>query len=514
MTRQRALGKMLVGSVLRATAARHPSREALYCVKTGRRFSYLEFNQRSNKLANGLLGLGLEPGSVVAFLCSNRAEIIETYFALAKSGLVGLPLNYRLAPVEMVDLLTSMKASTLICESRFAEAHSRIADAATAIRHTVWIGHDAPADAVPYVDLLTNSPDAEPQVEVDENDVFYYNLTSGTTGLPKSYAITQYNLAALDSTVITFDLTRDDVFLNAFPAFGRVGFGWSLIATLMGARNVLMDFDAARLPDIVQQESVTFTNLVPTMAVLLANEPGFDRRKFASMRAICFVGSMLPATIRDIAVSQLCPRIYEAYGLQETGNLTVSTPDDRAVKPDSVGRPILFADVRIVDSQGVDVPPGEIGEIVGRSPNGITAYFNNAAKNAEAFRDGWFHTGDLGRFDVDGYLYICGRVKDMIISGGQNVHAAEIEAALLDLPGVVECAVFGLPHPVWGEVVATAIVHSSNALQTEQVQDHCRQRLASFKVPRAVFFQPEPLPRTPTGKVQKFLLVERYAQGS
>jgi fatty-acyl-CoA synthase len=275
-----------------------------------------------------------------------------------------------------------------------------------------------------------------------------------------------------------------------------------------------MDFDAGAVLATIQRESVTFTNLVPTMPALLLKHPELDPARLSSLRAIVFVGAVLPPNIRDQSMARLCPRIYEGYGLQETGFLTVSTPEDRTAKPDSVGRSVLFADLRIVDINGEDVAAGTIGEIIGRSPNGITGYLDNLERNAEVFRNGWFHTGDLGRLDSDGYLYICGRVKDMIISGGQNVHAAEVEAALLSLPGVEECAVFGLPDDTWGECVSAVIVTAYDAMTAGDVQAACREHLAGFKLPKNVFFQQEPLPRTPTGKVQKFLLVDRHSAKS
>lgn len=509
--RKRALGKMLVGSVLKTSAARYGKREAIYCVATGRRVSFSQLNERCNRLANGLLGLALPRGSVVAFLCSNRAEIVEIYFALAKSGFVGLPLNYRLAPREIETLVVEMKAPVLFCDSRFARTYEYLQSCRPAILHVLWIGADAPAGCLSYEAFVADGVASEPEVEVEEDDTFYYNLTSGTTGLPKSYALTQYNAVTLDSTVVGFDLRSDDVFLNVFPAFGRVGFGWSLISVLMGARNVLMDFDPSGVLATVGQEAVTFTNLVPTMAALLLKNPELDQANLSSLRAIVFVGAALSPNIRDGAATRLCPRIYEGYGLQETGFLTVSTPEDRVSKPDSVGRAVLFADIRIVDANGKDVPAGVVGEIIGRSPNGITGYLDNEERNAEVFRNGWFHTGDLGRLDSDGYFYICGRVKDMIISGGQNVHAAEVEAAILNLPNVEDCAVFGLPDDTWGESVSAVIVTAHNAMTTGDVQAACREHLAGFKLPKHVFFQQEPLPRTPTGKVQKFLLVERHS---
>ena len=508
----RALGKMLVGDILKSSALRAPTKEAIYCVGTGRRISYRQLNERCNRLANGLLALGLPRGTVVAFLCSNRAEIIEIYFALAKAGLVGLPLNYRLAPKEVETLVVSMGAEVLICASRFAQTGEHLRVASTGLKHTIWIGDAPPNGSLPYEGILEAASVAEPNVEVNEADPYYFNLTSGTTGLPKAYMITQYNSVTLESSMVGLDLRADDVFLTLFPAFGRSGFGLSLLAVLMCARNVLMDFDADKTLEVIRTERATITSMVSTMATLLLRHPQLETEHMKSFRAILFTGSLLPSAIVEQVTRRLCPNIYEGYGLQETGFLTVSTPEDRAARPESVGRPVLFADLRVVDAEGRDVPTGEIGEIIGRSPNTITGYLNNPEKNAEAFRDGWFHSGDLGKLDADGFVYICGRVKDMIVSGGQNVYASEVEAALLTLDGVEECAVFGLPDDTWGEAVSAVLVTSKTAFTPDDVHARCRDLLAGFKLPRKVYCQTDPLPRTPTGKVQKFLLVERYSR--
>ena len=200
--------------------------------------------------------------------------------------------------------------------------------------------------------------------------------------------------------------------------------------------------------------------------------------------------------------------------MQETGALTVSTPEDRALHPDSVGAPLCFAEVHIERPDGSRAAPGELGEIVGRSPATCSAYFDNPAKSAETFRGGYVHTGDLGLMTEDGFFVIKGRLKDMIVSGGQNVHAAEVEEILMAAPGVADCAVFGLPDETWGERVAALIVAAPGAgegLTADGLIAHCRERLAGFKIPRTIRFQSEPLPRTPTGKVQKFILVDRFA---
>lgn len=511
-TLPRALGKMLPRSIIETAAIRYRDREALLCSATGRRFTFGDLDARANRLGQALLGLGHKKGSVVGFLCSNRAEMSDIYFALAKTGIVGIPLNYRLAPADVAALLQAMGATALIVDGRFRAAAEHVRESSPSVRQFIWIGAGRPSWSLDYDALLAAAPTARPVVDINEGDPYYFNLTSGTTGLPKSYVLTQFNNATIGAFSASFDMRGSDVVLTVFPAFGRVGIAWIVASMIHGARNVLMNFDVAETLRTIENEGVTITNLVPTMAAMILASDELPRRSLASLRAIVFAGSVLPAPIRDQTLARICPHLYEYYGMQETGALVVSDPDDRKRRPDSVGRATLFAEVRIVDVDNQPVAPGQIGEILGTSPAAVTAYFQNEVKSAETFRDGWVHTGDLGRLDEEGYLYICGRKKDMIITGGQNVHSAEVEEVLLSYPGVVECAVIGLPDDVWGEAIGAVVVASAGtSLELGAVQDFCRERLAGFKIPRHLFVQQTPLPRTPTGKVQKFLLVERYA---
>lgn len=508
----RATGKVIAGSVLATAALRFPDREALLCAGTGRRFTFGQANARCNRLAHSLAGLGLRRSEVVAFLCNNRAEMLEIYFALAKSGLVGLPLNYRLAAPEIVALMRGVAARAMLFGTRFTSAAAEVRAALPEVRHFVAIGEDAPAWALGYEGLLARASPDEPEVEVGEEDPFYFNLTSGTTGVPKAYALNHYN-SCTGRGFDAFDATSHDVVMTAFPAFGRVGFAWIATAAMYGARNVLLDFTPAEALRLIEAERVTMVNVVPTMAAMMLADPGVRDRDLRSLRAVIFAGAMFPAPLRERVAAEMCSRVYEYYGMQETGVLTVSTPEDRARRPDSVGQPVCFAEVRIERPDGTRAAPGELGEIFGRSPNAVAGYFDNPAKTAETFRGGWVRTGDLGVVDEKGYLYIRGRVKDMVITGGQNVHAAEVEEAILRVPGVAECAVFGLPDDLWGERVA-AVVVATASVSAAAVEAACRERLAGFKIPRTIALQEEPLPRTPTGKVQKFLLVERHVARS
>jgi fatty-acyl-CoA synthase len=513
----RALGKFVAANIASTAARRFRDREAIFCAGTGRRFSFRQVDERCNRLAHALLGLGLRKPDVVGFLSNNRAELAEIYFALAKLGLVGIPLNYRLAPAEILALMRAMGARSMLFETRFTSVADQVRAALPEVKSFVAIGDRRPDWAMEYEALLASASSADPDVEVEEHDLFYFNLTSGTTGLPKSYALTQFNNAAVNILFDAFDTTSRDVFMTVFPAFGRVGYAWLAGGLLFGARNVLTDFHPGEALRLIETESVTMVNLVPTMAGMMLAEASLPSRDLRSLRALVFAGAMFPAPLREKVASGLCSQIYEYYGMQETGALTVSTPSDRTLYPESIGAPLAFAEIWIQRPDGSRAAPGEIGEIVGRSPATVTRYFDNPEKSAETFRGGWVHTGDLGMMNEDGFVFIKGRLKDMIITGGQNVHAAEVEETLIAIPGVADCAVFGVPDELWGERVAASIVRAPGAGETltvEGVLAACRESLAGFKTPKILYFQDEPLPRTPTGKVQKFLLVERYAGGS
>ena len=416
-----ARGGMVAGDMLAGAAARFRNREALFCAGTERRFTFGQINERANRLANALIRLGLCKPDVVAFLCNNRAEIVETYFALAKAGLVGIPLNYRLAAAEVVALIRSMGAQALVFADRFSATAAAVREALPEVRHHVAIGDGAPPWALRYEALLAGASAAPPGVDVRQDDPFYFNLTSGTTGLPKSYVLSHYNAVTASHSFMAFDVVSRDVVMTAIPAFGRIGMGWIGAAALWGTRNVLVDFAPSDILRLIEAEGVTVINIVPTMAAMMLAEPGLSRADLGSLRALVFAGAMFPAPLRERVVAALSPHVWEYYGMQETGILTVSTPEDRASRPDSVGLPGWFAAVRIELPGGEEAAPGELGEILGSAPPGVTAYFDDPARSAETFRDGWVRTGDLGSLDTEGYLTIRGRVKDMIVTGGQNV---------------------------------------------------------------------------------------------
>ncbi len=511
---QRATGSLTMGNILRVAAVRYRDREAIFCSVTGRRFTFDQVNRRVNRLAHGLMGLGLTKGDVAAFLCTNRAEIVEIYFALAKIGVIGVPLNYRLAPAEMVELLSHCEAKALLFDPWFPEVASLIRDQLPQITHFVGIGSKLPEFARSYEELVRESSDEEPQVEISEEDDQYLNLTSGTTGLPKAYLLTHYNNVTGSVMASLHDLTREDVILTPFPIFGRVGFAWCAIGLLAGARNVIHQFQPGQMLELIESEKVTISNWVPTMASFVLALPEVDKHDLTSLRALVFAAAPLTSALQHEVKRRLCPNIYEYYGLQETGILTSLGPEEKNRKPESVGQVVFGAEVRLVDPTGTDVPRGEVGEIIARAPTATVGYYKDEEKTRQVFAGGWFHTGDLGRFDDEGFLYLSGRVKDMIISGGQNVFSVEVEATLMSHEAVADCAVIGLPHDTWGEMVTAVVIKAPGARVTEDgLIAYCKEKIAGFKAPKRIIWTDEPLPRTPTGKVTKFVLVDRYANG-
>ena len=511
---QKTTGTLTVGHLLKTAAVRYREKEALYCTSTDRRYTFGQLNARVNGLANGLLGLGLHKGDTVAFLCNNRAEIVERFLALAKIGVLGIPLNYRLNGAEIVDLVQSCEAKAFLFAPNFNSVVQHIHTELPTVQHFVGIGEALPDFALDYEHLLQSSSPDEPPVDVREEDIQYLNLTSGTTGVPKSYLLTQYsNVVAAMTMAKEFDMVEKDVVLIVFPMFGRVGFVWTLLSIYMGARQVIADFKPEHVANVIQTEKVTITNLVPTMGSMLLSLPNLQHSDFHSLRGIVFAGSPLPPSTQEAVRQRICPALYEYYGMQETGAVVSIGPEAKQRKPDSVGQMMPFSDVRIVDEEGRDVPVGTIGAILVRSPASTASYYKNEAKTFETFRNGWISTGDLGSFDEEGFLFIKGRTKDMIISGGQNVFSVEVESLLMSHPAVADCTVIGLPDPTWGELVTALIVKVPEATVTEQdIVEFCKRKIAGFKVPKKIIWRTETLPRTPTGKVTKYLLVEQYAK--
>jgi len=499
---------LLLGDLLGRHARRRPDRTAY--VIDARRVTYGELDALANRLAHVLRAHGVARGDRVATLAANRVEYPGIYFALARLGAIHVPVNFRWRAGEVRYALGQSESSVLLYADEFDVVVDEVRRDLPALRHVLSLDRDAPP-------LLARASDAAPAAEpvLTEHDPHVMLYTSGTTGDPKGALLSHraYVLQATQTPRPT-GLGEDDVALCMFPMFHMGGWAMPLGYWANGASVVIMErADPGEILRAVGRERVTYLYLIPTLFDALLSLPEFDRADLSSLRALGSGTSVMTETqVRTIIDRFRNPNLSIMYGQTEAGPVATLRPPDVLRKPTSVGRPVPHVDVRVVDAEGADVPPGETGEIVCRSEYTMLGYWRLAEATAEAFRGGWLHTGDLAAVDDEGFLHVAGRVKEMIKCGGENVFPAEVERCLLDHPGIAEAAVFGLPDPHWGEIVAAAVVRRNGSVLTEDdVVEHVRRRLAGYKKPRVVRFV-DALPRTAsTRQVQKSLLRQQWS---
>jgi acyl-CoA synthetase (AMP-forming)/AMP-acid ligase II len=510
--RSKGLVGFNLGMNVRNAARMFPKKEALIDAGKNKRYTYRELNDRVNSAANALLKIGVKKGEFIAVLAKNCSEFVELYYVAAKIGAIIAPLNYRLSPSELITLINYSDAKVLIFGEEYGGLANDLKEKICA-EQFICIGSNASGRTVIYEDLATSYSNEEPDVEVSEHDYHNLRFTSGTTGLPKGYLLTQYmNSALLMLYHNALDYTSGDTVLVVFPLNGGVALAASAAAVYAKAQLVVMDYEPAKTLEVIEKEGVTLTNLVPTMAQMLLQHPNLKKHDLSSLRGIVFAGAPLPKSIMEGCWQHITPNVYEYYGLQETGILVAVTPEVKRQKAGSCGAPLPFVDLRIVDKNDNDVPAGNVGEVIARAPSTTAGYYKDEAKSKITFRNGWMHTGDLGQLDEDGYLTIVGRTKDMIITGGQNVFSVEVEETIFSHPKVLDCAVIGLPDEKWGEKVTAVIVPKPSVdIKDDEIIEYCNERIARLKVPKTIIFT-DTIPRTPTGKAQKFLLVGKYAK--
>ncbi len=493
--------------------ARHRFADKDALVFEDRRWTYAELHRDVNALAAGLLARGLGRGDRVAVLAMNLPEYLILGLALAKTGAVMVPLNHRLHTEEIADVLDRSGAVGLAAETEFAARAGELASRLPRLR--VLLGLDAMGEGWTRVGaLIAEHRGAEvPDADLGPDDLQRILFTSGTTSRPKGVRLTHGNVNAnMNAQVVELALTRDDRVLNFAPLYHVGGLDIPGYATwYVGATMVLMRrFDAASILRTIEAERITGMVMVATMLQMIRRLGPEAVGDTSSVRWMIF-SQVTPALFRDTL--RLFPNaaLVEGYGMTETCNgVTYLDMAHMRSKQGSVGRPVHGVDVRVVDEDGAEAPAGTEGEIVVRGPKVCPGYLDDPEADAEAFRGGWFHTGDVGRFDEDGYLYVVDRLKDMIRSGGENVAGPEIEAVLCDHPGVHQAAVVGIPHPKWVEVPAAVLV-ADPGLDPAALIGYCNSRLGRFKVPKALYLVDE-LPSNPSGKILKRELRAGLAQ--
>ena len=505
---------MLHGDLLGERARLTPDKTALVYVPTGERLTYGEMDGRAVRLARvwrEVLGVG--KGERFALLADNRVEYLDALFAAPKAGVVLVPLGTRLTPREIAGILEDAKPAGLIYGAEHAET-VRALQSLIDLDH--WIALDDPIASGHRAlrDLIV--PDMPwpqgPRERCDPEDLWCLLYTSGTTGKPKGVMLPHRMIVWNGyNTVVGWQLREDDVSPIFTPLYHAGGLGAFLvpIVTIGGTVVLHRGFDAGEVWRTIEREGCTVVLGVPTIYKLLMEDPGFETTDLPRLRWLISGGAPLPTYLIE-AYQRRGVVFKQGYGLTEVGvNCFSMTVEESIAKPGSIGKPLMFTETCLIDNDGAEVPFGEVGELLLRGPHVSRGYWNNPEATAAALdQDGWFHTGDLARKDQDGFHFIAGRKKDMIISGGVNVYPAEIESELLLHPGVRDAAVVGIPHPTWGEVGVAFVVLGGEAAP-EDLASFLEGRLAKYKVPREFVFV-EALPRTPYGKVVKGELRDGY----
>ena len=500
-----------VADVVREHATQRPETIA---VKQGdRELTFAQLDERSNRLAQALRASGASAGSRIAYLDRSAPEMVELLFAASKIGAVAVPLNWRLAVPELRAVLEDAQAPLLIVGSEYEEVADEVVAGLSSPPHIVRVAGD-------YESWLAAHAPFDPGGRGASADVVLQLYTSGTTGVPKGVLTTHRNLAACAETSPHWQFDPETVSATPLPMFHIGGIGWAFLGLWNGATTILVrDFDPNTVLDVLEHERVTNAIFVPTMLQMLTAVPGAAERDYSALRSIAYGASPITTPVLKAALRTFRCSLYGVYGLTEsTGGVVQLDPEDH--DPDgpreyllrSAGRPLPWVDLRIADpATGLELGTREVGEVWLRAPNVTPGYFNRPQETAAVLTpDGWLRTGDGGYLDEDGYLFLTDRIKDMIVSGGENVYPIEVEEALSHHPDVVDVAVIGVPDARWVEAVKALVVRRPGSQPTaDELITFARERLAGYKLPRSVEFVEE-LPRTPSGKVLKRELRERY----
>jgi acyl-CoA synthetase (AMP-forming)/AMP-acid ligase II len=497
-------------------AGRAPDKAAL--VEAGRTITYAELAARTDRIAAAIAACGVAAGGHVGYLGKNSVAFFEIWIGANKAGCALAPFNWRCTPIELVELAADGQVSLLFAGAEFADTARGVRADVAGIGEVVVTdggpGHDLEA----WLDRHRDAPDAK--VSVADGDTSLLSYTSGTTAQPKGVPITHraFGYWFLGSSLEPADTwSSDDVALMVMPNFHLAGSWVSLPALYHGGTLVVLPvFDPAAFLAAVTAHRPTITCLVPTAMQLLLDDPGVASYDLSCLRRILYAGSPIqPGTLRR-AIEIFDCELMQFYGTTETFIITVlrpaqHDPDDPEVLT-SCGGPLPLVDIRIVDTLGNDVAEGDVGEVLVRSPWMFGGYWNRPDATASVLVEGWYHTGDLGRRAGDGNYYLVDRLKDMIVTGGENVYSAEVERALIRHPAVASAAVVGVPDTKWGErVVAFVVLATHAAVAAGDLVVHCRGLIAGYKVPKDIHFATE-LPLTPSGKIQKAILRERHAR--
>ena len=511
-----------VAGIIRQHGAERPDTPAI--VYGDRTVTYGQLDERSSRFANGLRAEGVAEQARVAWLDKNAPEYFDAVFGTAKVNAVLCAVNWRLAPREAAFIINDSEATVLVIGEELLPMLDAMAGELTTVKRVLVVG-DAPVtgDRHAYETWLAAQDATDPGVEGGGDDVAFQFYSSGTTGRPKGVMLTNDNLfASVDANNEALLFGPESVNLVVMPLFHVAGGAWALLGLYNGVPNILMrDVDPAAIVRLVPEHGITHAVLVPAVIQFLQMVPGVQDADFSSLELIVYGASPISQQVLTGAIRLLGCKFMQAYGMTETtGGCVLLPPEDHdpdgpnAHRLRAAGKAGPNTEVRVVDEEMNDVPVGDVGEIVVRGPQNMKGYWNMPEATAETLLpDGWLRTGDAGFLDDDGYVYVHDRVKDMIISGGENVYPAEVENLLMSHPAIADVAVIGVPDDRWGETPKAIVVRATGSdIAAEEIIAFARDGLAHYKCPTSVDFLDE-LPRNPSGKILKKDLRAPYWEG-
>ncbi|MFH2038961.1 MAG: long-chain fatty acid--CoA ligase [Chloroflexota bacterium] len=502
--------------LLRKRAELTPNREALYDLHTGKHYTYAELNQRATQSANFLQEkFDVQKGDRVSILAQNCLPFVDLLFGLGKIGAIFAPLNWRLTAHELCYIINDVQPKVLICGPEYVSVLDDL-QSEIEVDHLISLENANIPRAESYELLLINASNSEPaRPQIDENDGICILYTSGTTGNPKGAILTHRQvLWNAINTVVSWGLSENDISPILTPMFHSGGLFVFLVPLFyVGGRIVLArNFNQDESLKVIVREKCTVILGVPTLFQIWMNSPLFPDADFSHVHFFISGGAPCPPSLIHAWRQIKGVAMRQGYGLTEAGVNCFTMTDEEAVrKAGSVGKPIFHSQMRLVNSEYKDVPTGETGELIISGPIVCAGYWRNEEATAQSLVDGWFHTGDMARQDDEGYFYIVGRYKDMIISGGENIYAAEVEAVFREHQAVADAALIGQPDVKWGEVgLMIVALNAGSSVSSKELLDHCVGQLARFKIPKRVEFVDE-LPYSAYGKVIKAELRKKYA---